>query len=260
MTAPHEPREDAFVPGPTVSRLYPEVAAGGFSRYDGTIEFYTRVNALVDEDSVVLEFGAGRGQWALDPAPPMARRLRGLRGRVRRVVGVDVDDAVLGNPTLDEAIVVEPGTRLPFADGAFDLVVADYVLEHVDAADAPAVAAELMRVLRPGGWLAARTPNKWGVIGIGARIVPNRRHAAVLRTLQPGRQVEDVFPTRYAMNTRRHLRRLFPAPANRLYVYGHTTEPLYVGSSPAAWRVASFVDRLTPPRLQPTLMVFVQRS
>lgn len=250
----------SFQPGETVSRLYPEVHAGGYTRYDGLVEFYTRVNALLDEESRVLDFGAGRGQWAVEPMPRISRQLRAFRDRVGRVVGVDVDDVVLENKSLDEALVVGPGERLPFEDGAFDLVVADYVFEHVDEAHAPQVASELLRVLRPGGWVAARTPNKWGVIGLGARAIPNRRHAAVLSRLQPDRKVEDIFPTRYAMNTRKHLRRLFPEPGAHLYVYGHTTEPLYVGSSPTAWRAASFVDRLTPPRMAPTLMVFVQKA
>jgi SAM-dependent methyltransferase len=181
-----------------------------------------------------------------------------LRGRVARVVGTDVDDAVLTNPALDEAHVVPVGAALPFGDGSFDLVVADHVLEHVDEEHAPEVARELLRVLRPGGWLAARTPNKWGLIGIGARAVPNRLHAGVVDRLQPGRKAEDVFPVRYRMNTRKDLRRLFAPHA--VHVYGHASEPTYFGRSPAVWRLAAGVDRVTPPRLRPTLMVFVQKT
>jgi SAM-dependent methyltransferase len=47
---------------------------------------------------------------------------------------------------------------LPFADGAFDRVIAAEVLEHVPA-DAVAM-AELARVLRPGGTLAITVP-RW---------------------------------------------------------------------------------------------------
>jgi len=249
---------DEFVPHPTLQRLYPEAAVGGFSRKDGQIEFYTRVNALVDESSRVLDFGAGRGHWAVDPMPDMSKRLRMMRGRVAEVVGTDVDPVVLTNPSLDTAQIVELGAPLPFEDSSFDLVVADYVLEHVTSEDAQAMADDVMRVLKPGGWFAARTPNKWGMIGLGARAIPNKLHVRVLKRLQPGRKAEDVFPTRYAMNTRRDLRRQFaPHP---VFVYGHTSEPQYFGRKPFAWRIGAVVDHFTPTRFAPTLMVFVQKS
>ena len=248
---------DEFVPNPTLQRLYPEAAVGGFSRKDSQIEFYTRVNALVDESSRVLDVGAGRGHWAVDPMPDMSKRLRMMRGRVAEVVGTDVDPVVLTNPSLDTAQIVELGAPLPFEDSSFDLVVADYVLEHVTAEDAQAMAEDVMRVLKPGGLFAARTPNKWGMIGLGARAIPNKLHVRVLKRLQPGRKAEDVFPTRYAMNTRRHLRRQFaPHP---VFVYGHTSEPQYFGRRAFAWRIAAVVDHFTPTRLAPTLMVFVQK-
>lgn len=256
MTGRHS--GDGFEPPETLADLYPETAAGGFSRYDGFVEFYSRVNALLDEKSEVLDFGAGRGAWTDVPLPAWSRHLRSFHERVQRVVGVDVDEAVLDNPALAAADVVPPGAPLPYDDASFDLVLADYVLEHVRAEDAPGVAREVLRVLRPGGWLAARTPNKWGLIGVGARTVPNELHTRVLRRLQPGRKDEDVFPVEYHMNTRRDLRRLFPAP-HELVVYGHASEPTYFGGAKPAWRAAQLLDRLTPPALAPTLMVFVRK-
>jgi len=250
---------DSFEPGGMLKRLYPEAQAGGYSRHDGWIEFYLRVNSLVDHDSQVLDFGAGRAYWMVEPVPRTHREVRLLKGKVARVVGTDIDPAVLDNPSLDEALVVPQGEKLPFPDASFDVVIADYVFEHVTKADAPAVADEIMRVLRPGGWLAARTPNKWGIIGLGARAVPNSFHTRVLRRLQPGRLAEDVFPTQYAMNTRRALRRLFPASRNNVVVYGHTSEPTYFGNSVTAWRAAATLGHLTPPPLAATLMVFVQK-
>lgn len=249
----------AFRPGRTLCALYPEASAGGYTRHDGFVEFYSRVNALLGPDSSVLDFGAGRGEWTDGRIPTYSTHLRAFHERVAKVVGVDVDDAVLQHPALDEARVVAPGDPLPYDDASFDVVLADYVLEHVSETDAPGVAREILRVLRPGGWLAARTPNKWGLIGVGARAVPNELHTRVLRRLQPGRKQEDVFPVEYHMNTRRDLRRLFPEP-HRLVVYGHSSEPTYFGSSVPMWRAAQLVDRLTPPRLAPTLMVFVQKS
>lgn len=251
--------DPTFQPGKTLSRLYPEVRAGGYTRYDGFIEFYTRVNALLDGDSEVLDFGAGRGLWATEPLPALHKRLRAFHERVAAVHGVDVDPVVLQNPALASAQVITPGERLPFDDASFDVVLADHVLEHVAEPDAAQVAAELLRVLRPGGWLAARTPNKWGIIGVGARAVPNQLHTRVLRRLQPNRKAEDVFPVRYSMNTRRRLQDLF-APPHELVVYGHASEPTYFGDAAPVWRVAQLVDRLAPPALAPTLMIFVRKA
>ena len=249
-----------FEPGATLRRLYPEAEVGGYTRYDGFVEFYSRVNALLTPESRVLDFGAGRGQWAdRDALPAYSRHLRAFHERVAFVAGTDVDPVVMTNPTIAEAHTVSPGQRLPFADESFDLVLADHVIEHVQEQDAQQVADEVMRLLKPGGWFAARTPNKWGVIGVGARAVPNHLHTKVLHKLQPGRLDYDVFPVAYTMNTRKDLQRLFRAP-HRLHVYGHASEPRYFGNSVPAWRVASFIDRLTPPRMAPTLMIFVQKG
>lgn len=248
-----------FTPHVALAKLYPEVAAGGFTRHDGFVEFFLRANSLLPDKATILDFGAGRGAWTDAPLAPIHRELRDFGRRGHTVVGTDVDPVVLENPTLDESYVVSVGAPLPLDDGRFDLVIADHVLEHVTASDAPAVAAEISRVLRPGGWFAARTPNKWGMIATCARLVPNALHAKVLTVLQPGRQEKDVFPTRYAMNTRRDLRRLFPADTWDLAVYRHASEPQYVGRSTIAWRIASFIDQVTPPPLLPTLMVFARK-
>lgn len=49
--------------------------------------------------------------------------------------------------------------RLPFPDGAFDLVIAAEILEHIP--DDRAVIAELTRVVRPGGTVAVTVPRWW---------------------------------------------------------------------------------------------------
>jgi hypothetical protein len=45
---------------------YPEVAFGGFTKVDGTIAFYSRVNAVIDVSSTVIDFGCGRGSSTED--------------------------------------------------------------------------------------------------------------------------------------------------------------------------------------------------
>lgn len=243
-----------------VQRLYPEIAAGGYARRDGFVDFFVRLRSLLTPESVVLDFGAGRGAWNDPTTPSIFRDVRDLRTKAKTVIGVDVDPVVLENESLDEAYQIEPAGRLPFEEESFDLVLADHVFEHVSVDDAQAVATELGRVLKPGGWICARTPNRWGLIGVAARAVPNRMHVATLRRLQPGRPAEDVFPTRYAMNTQRDLGRLFPEPRWSVVTYGHPGVQQYAGSSITAWRTAGMVDRITPARLAPVLMVFILKQ
>jgi SAM-dependent methyltransferase len=237
------------------ARLYPEVRAGGFSRFDGAVQFYQRVNALLDGDDVILDFGAGRAHWADPGANEARRKLRDLRGRVKRVIGVDVDDAVLTNPVVSEAHVIEPSGRIPLDDACVDVIVSDYTFEHVS--EPAAVAAELDRVLVPGGWICARTPNKWGYIGLGARLVPNERHVRALGRLQPHRKAEDVFPVRYRLNTAGAIRAAFPGYEH--VVYGWSAEPAYAGTSPLAWRAFQVLDAVSPPSLRATFMVFLRK-
>ncbi|MEC9356305.1 MAG: methyltransferase domain-containing protein [Pseudomonadota bacterium] len=238
-------------------KLFPEVAAGGYSRHDGGVHFYGRVNALMRPDSVVVDLGAGRGRGIVDDPVTFRRRLRELKGRCAKLVGLDPDPVVLDNPGVDEAYVIDPQRPLPMDDASVDLIISDYVLEHVD--DPTFFSSEIDRILRPGGWLCARTPNRWGYIGLATTLVPNRWHVAVLRRAQPDRKSIDVFPTRYRMNTRSALRRCFP-PARYLHaVYGHFGEPRYFGHSAVLWRAIMFAARLTPEGLAPTLMVFIQK-
>jgi SAM-dependent methyltransferase len=49
--------------------------------------------------------------------------------------------------------------HLPFPDGAFDVVIASEILEHIP--DDRAAMAEAMRVLRPGGRLVVTVPRYW---------------------------------------------------------------------------------------------------
>jgi SAM-dependent methyltransferase len=236
--------------------LYPELGAGGFTRIDGTVEFYGRVSSLVGPESCVVDLGAGRAAWTADPVPHR-RQLRNMRGQVGRLVGVDVDHAVLDNPSVDEAMVMpDPGT-IPLPDASADAIVADYVLEHVE--DAQRIAAEIQRVLRPGGWFCARTPNRRGMTGVVARLVPNGAHVGALRVLQPGKQAEDTFPTRYRMNDVATIRSLFPSSTFRNCSYTYDSEPGYVGRSATLLRLMDTVKRFTPRRYAETLMIFVQK-
>lgn len=239
-------------------RYFPEVAAGGLAAADGTVNFYAHVHSLLEEGATVLDFGAGRGRSAED-ANEWRSAMQDLRAPGRRVIGVDVDDAVLENPQVDEAHVLAADGRIPVADGSIDLLLADWVFEHIS--DPRAAIAEFGRVLRPGGWLCARTPNKYGYIALGSRLIPDRLHAALVGRLQPGsgREDHDVFPTVYRMNSTRQLQELFTPDQWSAMWCPTSVPPAYAGSSSLLYRLQYVPSMRAPSALRPVLLVYARR-
>ena len=158
-------------------------------RLGGEEEKENRVELLREAEGRVLEVGAGTGLnfalypldvervVAIEPEPSMGVRARDRARRAPVPVSVLRGDA----------------EALPFADGSFDSVVACLVLCTV--MDPTRTAAEIRRVLRPGGELrlyehvrstsprAARwqdvAERPWGFVGAGCH--PNRDTVATLR-------------------------------------------------------------------------------
>ena len=81
-------------------RFYPEARFGGFTDIDGTMTFYNRVNSLIDSSFVILDVGCGRGAYGEDPVI-QRRKLRILRGKAAKLIGIDVDENAQHNPFLD---------------------------------------------------------------------------------------------------------------------------------------------------------------
>jgi SAM-dependent methyltransferase len=240
----------------TAATVFPEWGAGGYSRMDGTVEFWGRVNAVLPPDPVVVDLGAGRGMFLEDPSR-FRRGLHDIGPRCARLIGLDVDPVVRDNPAVHESHVIDPAGRFPLEDASVDVLVSDWTFEHVT--DPAHTAAEIDRVLRPGGWLCARTPRKWGAIGLPTMLVPNQLHTAVLRRLQPGKRSVDTFPTAYRMNSHAALRRWFPTERFAHHVYAHDSEPAYVGNSAAAMRAGLAMQRLLPAGAAAILLIFIHK-
>jgi len=240
------------------AKFFPEIGAGGFSSVDGTIEFYQRVTALLRADAVVVDFGAGRGRAHYEDPVAYRRELNCLRGKVAKVIGVDVDPVVTTNPTVDQAIVLNPRDNIPLADGSVDLIVSDCTFEHID--DPQHVARELDRILAPGGWICARTPNRFGYIALANRIVPESMQERVLRVVQPSRQKKDVFPAVYRLNSKAALRQYFDPARYDHFVYAWDSEPAYHAGSPLLYRLFLFVHAISPSTFKAMLHIFLRKK
>ena len=237
---------------------FPEVGAAGFTSLDGTIEFYTRINALLEPSMTVLDFGAGRGATLADSDCDYKKQLMTLRGKASKVIACDVDEAVLDNPGADTAIVIQVDELLPFADGTFDLIVSDFVFEHI--ADPAPVSAELSRILKPGGWICARTPNKYCLISLMTRLIRNSRHSRLLRWVQPERKSIDVFPTVFKLNSKRDISAWFRPEAFDNFTYRYEAEPSYFFNSRSVFALMLLLNRLSPPMMKTALFVFLRKK
>jgi SAM-dependent methyltransferase len=227
---------------------------GGFTSRDGTIEFYNRVNALLQPGFKLLDLGAGRGAWYDGEKAGYKRKLRNLKGKVAEYIGADVDTAVLGNPTTDRNVLIKDGL-LPLEDGEVDIVICDWVIEHI--VDVAPFKREVDRVLKPGGFFCARTPHSFSYVSLAARAVRNSSHVKFLRWIQPNRKAQDAFPTAYQCNTLRAVSRCFDGWKNYTYLY--TAEPSYYFGRKSVFHFMNLMHRFLPRPMTGSLFIFLRK-
>jgi SAM-dependent methyltransferase len=192
----------------------------------------------------VLEAGCG---WKT--------RLAGHRDRITELVGVDLDAAVgAENTALDQFTVADLCGSLPFEDASFDLVYANFVVEHLDAPQA--AFREWRRVLRPDGALVLLTSNRANPLVAAAAVVPERVRT-VLKRAGAGVPERDVIPTRYLANTPGRLAALLAgagfAPVEVHYV---ATVHRYAERKPALAVLLRALERCLPSKLRSTIVAW----
>jgi SAM-dependent methyltransferase len=235
-----------------MNAFYPESRFGGFTQVDGTVAFYTRVQALAGPQAVVVDFGCGRGAYASDPIA-FRRELRVFKGKVGQVIGLDASPAGAENPFLDAFYcLTEP--HWPLEDNSANLIVCDNVLEHLP--EPSAFFAEARRVLRPDGVVCIRTPNALNYIALLSRLVPNRSHAQVLAKAKPGLTEEDVFPTLYRCNTIPAVRQALKWHGFNGLVFGYEAEPSYLSFSKTVYALGVLHQKLAPNLFRASIFAF----
>lgn len=150
----------------SLSRIYygmtKDVDPGRRDRYlahiAGAVHRGEALATLLPRCGRILEVGCGTGGLLV------AAKRRGLR-----IEGADIASRWLvvarrrlADAGLDVRLTVANAEHLPWLDGAFDALVADSVLEHLDD---PALALrEWSRVVRPGGRLLVWSPNRTSLL------------------------------------------------------------------------------------------------
>jgi SAM-dependent methyltransferase len=167
---------------------------------------------------------------ALDVGCGIGSTDRHLSGRFAELHGVDiaaelVERASAENPSV--AYRAYDGERLPYDDGRFDLAFCVCVVHHVPPARWSRFAAELARVVRPGGLVAVFEHNPFNPL---TRLAVQRcefDHDAVL--LSPGRATAVLRSAGLELAERRYIVFL-PFGGERIERFEHRLRNLPVGA------------------------------
>ncbi|MDX6492755.1 MAG: polyisoprenyl-phosphate glycosyltransferase [Gaiellaceae bacterium] len=126
----------------------------GFGRQEHA--FYLEAKGRVLVELARREIGDPARIHALDVGSGPGS-LHPYLAKIGALEGVDVSQALVERAAAANPAVryrTYDGETLPFADESFDLAFAVNVFHHVDPPDRAALAAELARVVRPGGIVA----------------------------------------------------------------------------------------------------------
>jgi len=224
------------------------------SSTDGTVDFYFRINTLKDSKAIYLDYGAGRAAWFEDDTNAARRAVRAMKGKFAEVIAADIDPVVTQNNSADRCMMIEDN-RIDLPDASVDVIVADYVIEHIP--DPQAFAAEISRLLKPGGWFCARTPHKMHYVALAERIIPSKLEYKALHAAQPDRKEADVFDKTYKMNTLADIRAAFPGWTDRSFC--RRSDPAYYFGSRMLFVIFDFMHRVMPTAFSGNIFVYMQK-
>jgi ubiquinone/menaquinone biosynthesis C-methylase UbiE len=222
---------------------------------DGTIEFYSRLRTYLKPTDIVLDVGSGRGEWFYRDTNVTRRSIRNISDSVDKLIGIDLDDAVMSNPINTQNFLISNG-KFPIADNSIDVVIADWVFEHVE--DVEKFVSEINRCLKPGGFLAARTPLETSYPSLAAKVIQNKFHPKITNKAQKNRFEYDVFPTKYNLNSVKKIHQEFHNFECLSYI--HVSEPSYDFGNKIIRRFLILLHQKGPKRLVGTLHIFLKKK
>ena len=141
----------------------------------------------VNSDTRILDVGCGHKSY-----------MKTVYDKTPHTFGIDPDKEALNKNNLINNKIVGFVSNLPFEDDYFDLVVSEWVLEHLKNPEK--AFQEIYRVLKPDGKVVFLTPNALNYNVWIIRTIPNRFHSFFTKKLY-GRKEEDTYPVYYKINS-----------------------------------------------------------
>lgn len=200
-----------------------------------TEQYAAAVTQALRPGARVLDLGCGRG--GLVEQLPSPRPW---------VAGIDPDLQSLREHRIADLPRAAAGSdALPFVAERFDLVVAAWLLEHLDRPSR--TLSEVARVLVSGGRFVFITPNARHPLTLANRVFGRAgQWQKRLVDRAYGRAESDTFPTRYLANTPRQIEALAATAGLRVVSLTCIADPSYVAFTPALFRLMSAVDDRLP--------------
>jgi len=162
-------------------------------------------------------------------------------------VGADVDFEALKRNTFVKYKVVASADALPFRDGVFDLVTAQYVIEHLGSPEKSF--SEFSRVSRPGAYFIYMTTNAASYLGFMIKNIPRSLQGTIKKKfLKMGE--EEIYPVFMKGNTRGKLAGNLVRAGFRNPDFIFVGGPFYFAFSYALFRTAVAIEKITDGKLK----------
>lgn len=143
---------------------------------------------LVNKSTKVLDAGCGKKGI-----------MNKYKGSAAIIVGMDLQLSALKLNSAMDYKVVSGVYQIPFKENSFDVIVSQWVVEHLNEPDT--AFREFSRVLKKGGSLIVVTNSVYNPLMFFNAIMPEAIRDRIKKRCLPPEIEEDTFPTYYRCNT-----------------------------------------------------------
>ena len=227
-------------------RRYNKKIVNSYKNRKSLSDFYwSMINKVLAPKSMVLDIGAGRkGMLSLFSE-------RGITS-----IGLDMSYEDLQANEFLSLRVCGDAQELPFKAGSFDLVVSQWVLEHLPFPDL--FIQEASRVLKHKGFFLLVSNSLFCPLMFFNAVMPRKLRDGIKKKLLPKEVEEDTFPTFYRANTQRRLRRLVRSTELKEKFFIYASDLSFFIFNRILFAFWLVVDRLTERKfLRPLRMHFL---
>jgi 2-polyprenyl-3-methyl-5-hydroxy-6-metoxy-1,4-benzoquinol methylase len=169
---------------------------------------------------------------------------RAVSGVFTRVIGIDAVRYDGLPDTVDFRVADLDSARLPLDDGSVDVAAAVEVIEHLE--NPRAFVRELVRIVRPGGWIVVTTPNQMSALSLLTLVVKGRFSAFQ----------DAAYPAHRTALLEIDLHRI----ASECRLRDHAIEFTRRGRVPLTrWHYPQALARLSPRRLSDNVVLIARR-